>query len=412
MPHRWFDAHLDLAYLAVRGRDMTCAMSELAPDRVGPHGPAAVTLPDLRAAHVDFALGTIFTEPVSRPDTGSGAAGDTTGAPLTAEQYAAGDVEQAHRRGRAQLEAYLTWRDAGLVSLNLRDALVAPEGVGEVRGGMGVAEVVPPTIESRVLRAARSSPLMLGILIENADVVREPAELEWWSQRGVVAIGLAWAKPSRYAMGNGAPPDSRAGLTDLGRAMVREMDRLDIAHDASHLCDRALDELLELATGTVMASHSNCRALLDRAGSAPNQRHLTDRHIRAIIARGGVIGLNLFSPFLIAPGSSRSGASDTRDTRDARATLEEAADHVLRICELAGNASHVGLGSDMDGGFSAQRLPMGMSSPKHLKLLADTLTKRGMNAADLERFAWKNWAELFAGERKIHHRGTEDTERK
>lgn len=387
---------------------MTCAVSELAEGRVGPHAPAAVTLPDLRGAHVDFALGTIFTEPVSRPESGSGAAGDTGGVLLTAEQYAAGDVEQAHRRGRAQLEAYLTWRDAGLVSLNLRDALVAPEGVGEVRGGMGVAEVVPPSIESRVLRAAKSSPLTLGILIENADVVREPAELEWWSRRGVVAIGLAWAKPSRYAMGNGAPPDSRAGLTDLGRAMVREMDRLDIAHDASHLCDRALDELLELATGTVMASHSNCRALLDRAGSAPNQRHLTDRHIRAIIARGGVIGLNLFSPFLIAPGSSRGGA----DARDARATLEEAADHVLRICELAGNASHVGLGSDMDGGFSAQRLPMGMSGPRHLKLLADTLTKRGMNAADLERFAWKNWAELFAGERKIHHRGTEDTERK
>jgi membrane dipeptidase len=406
MPLRWFDAHLDLAYLAVRGRDMTCAVSELAEGRVGPHGPAAVTLPDLRAAHVGLALGTIFTEPVSRPEIGSGVAGDTGGASLTAEQYAAGDVEQAHRRGRAQLEAYLTWRDAGLVSLNLRDALVAPEGVGEVRGGMGVAEVVPPTIESRVLRAAKSSPLTLGILIENADVVREPAELEWWSQRGVVAIGLAWAKPSRYAMGNGAPPESRAGLTDLGRAMVREMDRLDIAHDASHLCDRALDDLLELATGRVMASHSNCRALLDRAGSVPNQRHLTDRHIRAIIARGGVIGLNLFSPFLIAPGSSRGSGGD------ARATLEEAADHVLRICELAGDASHVGLGSDMDGGFSAQRLPMGMSGPKHLRLLADTLTKRGMNAADLECFAWKNWAEFFAGERKIHHRGTEDTERK
>ncbi len=390
MPQRWFDAHLDLAYLAVRGRDMVRAASDLPPERVGPHAPAAVTLPELRTAHVDLALGTIFTEPVKQADTVEAVLLAT----LTAEQYSTGDVEQAHRRGRAQLEAYLTWRDAGLVSLNLRSALVAPEGVGEVRGGMGVAEVVPPSIESRVLRAAKSSPLTLGILIENADVVREPAELAWWAERGVVAVGLAWAKPSRYAMGNGAAPESRAGLTDLGREMVREMDRLGIAHDASHLCDRALDELLELATGTVMASHSNCRALLDRAGAPPNQRHLTDRHIRAIIARGGVVGLNLFSPFLIAPGSSRSGAGE------ARATLEEAADHVLRICELAGNASHVGLGSDMDGGFSAQRLPLGMSGPKHLKLLADTLTKRGMTQADLESFAWKNWSELFARERK------------
>jgi membrane dipeptidase len=392
MPHRWFDAHLDLAYLAVRGRDMACAASDLPPGREGPHAPAAVTLPDLRAAGVAFALGTIFTEPVEREASDP----ESAGAVLTAEQYAAGDVEQAHRRGRAQLEAYLTWRDAGLISLGLRDALVAQAGVGEVRGGMGVAEVVPPSIESRVLRAARAAPLTIGILIENADVIREPDELGWWNQRGVVAIGLAWAKPSRYAMGNGAPPEAAQGLTDLGIQLVREMDRLGIIHDASHLCDRALDELLERSAAMVIASHSNCRALLDRAGTPPNQRHLTDRHIRAIIARDGVVGLNLFSPFLVAPG--RVGVR-TQDAAPPRATLDEAADHVLRICELAGNARHVGLGSDMDGGFSAARLPQGVQGPKHLRLLAETLAKRGMPAADIEAFAWKNWSELFAGER-------------
>lgn len=139
MPTCWFDAHLDLAYLAVRGRDMLAPLAELREPTEGPDPPAAVTLPSLREGGVRFALATIFTEVVENGE-GDPAEG------LTAEQYLAGDADAAHRRGRAQLEVYLTWHDRGMVAIDLPGALRATEGVGEVRGGMGVAEVVPPSI--------------------------------------------------------------------------------------------------------------------------------------------------------------------------------------------------------------------------------------------------------------------------
>src|SRR5689334_12521266 len=115
----WFDAHLDLAYLAVNARDM---LGPLSPSS-GPHPPAAVTLPAMRGGGVRFALATIFTE--------AGGTGP--------EGYPAGNVERAAAVGRAQLEVYLTWRDRGEIALDLRKALRRDPAVGQIRGGMGVA---------------------------------------------------------------------------------------------------------------------------------------------------------------------------------------------------------------------------------------------------------------------------------
>lgn len=375
MTKLWFDAHLDLAYLAVRGRDMLVPLADL--KNQDPDPPAAVTLPALRDGGVRLALATIFTEPVDDP-----------AATLQPEQYRAEDVEGAHRRGRAQLEVYLTWRDRGLISMNLRERLTADPNVGEVRGGMGVSEVEPPTIASRVAAALRDGPLHIGVLMENADPIRSPDELAWWVEHGVVAIGLAWARPSRYASGNATPLETRVGLTDLGREMVAEMDRLGVTHDVSHLSDRALEDLFIASSRPVIASHSNCRALIDRPGGPANQRHLTDSAIREIVRRGGVIGLNLYSSFLIR------GAA-----RDRRASIDEAVSHVERVCELAGSRRFVGLGSDMDGGFSAQRLPAGVDTPRGLHLLREELHRRGWSDEEIEDFAWRNWARFFAGEK-------------
>jgi membrane dipeptidase len=133
-----------------------------------------------------------------------------------------------------------------------------------------------------------------------------------------------------------------------------------------------------------MASHSNCRALVDSPGQPPNQRHLTDAMIRAIAARGGVIGLNLYSPFLIRGGS-----------RERRATVAEAVDHVEHVCAVVGNRACVGLGSDMDGGFSASKLPEGLDLPRDLTKLAEELNRRGWSDADIEGFAWGNWARFW-----------------
>lgn len=355
---------------------MTLPLGGLREHNEGPDPPAAVTLPSLKDGGVRFALGTIFTEAVDETPEGG----------LTAEQYVAGDVEGAYRRGRAQFEVYLTWAEKQLVSIDLPAALRVDPGVGEVRGGMGVSEVVPASIDSLASRLAGSGGLHLGILVENADPIRSPEDLEWWVRRGVCAIGLSWARPSRYAMGNATPPQEREGLKPAGRDMVKEMDRLGVLHDASHLSDRSLDDLFEATDRCVIASHSNCRALIARDGEGGNpQRHLTDRAIREIARRGGVIGLNLLSSFLLK-GSPK----------DRRATLDDAVAHVERICELTGSDQHVGLGSDMDGGFGADRLPLGVEKPLDLRRLSDALLRKGWTSKHVEHFAWRNFARVLA----------------
>lgn len=361
----WFDAHLDLAYLAVSGRDLR---SELNPE-AGPHPPAAVTLPSLAAGGVRMAMATIFTEP------------DGTGP----EGYAPGDAERAARVGRAQLEVYLDWRERGLVMIDLPGALRVAPGTGQMRGGMGVAELVPPPVAQRLAAAERVSgargrnPLHIGILIENADPIRSPDELGWWKERGVIAIGLAWAKSSRYAGGN----STQEGVSGQGRELVAEMDRLGIVHDFSHLSDRAFGDLCAATDKRIVASHSNCRSLL---GNPENQRHLTDEQIREIRRRGGIIGLNLYSRFLNAM-LAESG----------RASLADAVAHIDRVCDLCGDRLHVGLGSDMDGGFSAARLPRGIDRPADLALLAEALRERGWSETEVDDFAFGNWARFWAG---------------
>jgi len=356
----WFDAHLDLAYLAVNGRDMLAPLDRDA----GPVTPATITLSSLAEGRVRAALATVFTEP-GADDQGS---------------YPAGDAERAHLAGRAQLEAYLTWQDAGAIAIDLPQLLRRDPHVGEVRGGMGVSETRPPSLQSLLARAPRRAPLHVGILIENADPVRDPEELPWWVDRGVVAIGLTWSKPSRYSCGNlSTPTDEDTGLTDPGREMVLAMDALGIVHDTAHLSDRAMDELLERTDRPVFNSHSNCRAVHDD----PYKRNLRDESIDEIVRRGGVIGLNLCRHFL-APVEG-----------DERPTVDQAIAHVEHICERAGHRRAVGLGSDMDGGFGAGGLPRGIEQPRDLTLLLDALSSRGWGDDDLAGFAHANLARFF-----------------
>lgn len=361
-----FDAHLDLACLAVNGRDMHARPE----DAGGPWLPAGVTLPSLREGNVVCALGTIFTEAVPEGETSTDACA-----------YPMGDAEAAYRKGRAQLEVYMTWADKGAARLDMRKALRVDPHLGTVRAGMGVAESLPDDPVARLARAYQRSkdpsPIALGILVENADPIRFPDDLAWWVERGVVAIGLTWARPSRYSGGNMNP---ELGLTDLGRAMIGAMDAQGVTHDLSHLSQRATDELLERTDATVIASHSNCRAIVDPSGK--NERHLTDETIVEIGRRGGVIGVNLFGIFL-------------RPKDQGRATIGDVVAHIERMCDLMGRRDGVGLGSDMDGGLTANDLPEGIARPRDIHKVLDALRERGWSQREIEGFAYRNWASFF-----------------
>jgi membrane dipeptidase len=192
----------------------------------------------------------------------------------------------------------------------------------------------------------------------------------------VVAIGLAWALGSRYAGGN----SQKSGLTDEGRDVVRAIDDAGVIHDLSHLSDAAMDELLEMSGGRVIASHSNARALL----GGTNQRHLRDETIAEIARRGGVIGVNLYAPFL-DPGFDKS---------KKRPPLRNALDHALHIASIAGK-DKVCLGTDMDGGFAATDLPEGINEPSDLHTLLAMLRDEGWSEAEVAGFAGGNWARVL-----------------
>jgi membrane dipeptidase len=323
---RFFDGHLDLACLAVNGRDLT--RDEPDPP---PWPPGCVTFPALRRAGVVGFMGTLFTEAGGQDRVG----------------YPPGDAQAAHAVGVVQLDLYRRWHEQGLIDLD---------------GSTGRLDPARP----RCI-----------LLMEGADPIRSPDELDWWTERGVRAIGLAWARGSRYAGGN-ATPDR--GLTPQGRDLLRRMAERGIVLDISHLSPRALDEALALGThgpGMIVASHSNCRSCL----SGVEERHLSDAVIRHLGAVGGIVGLNLYAPFLradLTPGE--------------RPSLDDALRHIERIVTLMGHARGVGLGTDLDGGFSRLQLPADIHGPEDLPRLTDALRARGWNASDIDAFAWRNWA--------------------
>ncbi|MCC5823064.1 MAG: dipeptidase [Phycisphaerales bacterium] len=342
---RWFDAHLDLAYLAETGRDLHAEPS----DARGRHQPVAVTLPAMRAAGVGVCLGTIFTEPVDPDDP------ERETGPFA---YADADPLGAWKAGMRQLKLYHAWRDAGLIQLM------------PARGNKP---------------APSDAPLRLGVLMEGADPIEHPEQLDEWADAGVIAIGLTWARRSRYAGGNATPMDDPAiGLSSLARELIPRIDSRGVVHDLSHLSQKATDELLAMTDAPVIASHSNARALMGGRDHPKTQRHLADETIRAIASRGGVIGVNLLSDFL---------HPDIK--RGQRASIADVVRHADHIAEIAGSRRHVGLGSDADGGFGADRLPVGIDGLGDLDRVSEALRDAGWSDAEVTGFMHGNWMSFW-----------------
>lgn len=344
-----FDAHLDLAYLAELGRDMTAPLEPAS----GPHPPAAVTLPELAGAGVRACLGTIFLEATASPKPGD--------EPVC---YPPGDAREAYFKGVSQLNRYHLWRRMGLVEF-----FGDPEKKEEKQGPLAHA------------RGSFGGPVRLGILMEGADPILEPHHLSFWAGRGVVAVSLSWAVESRYAGGNA----TGVGLSDLGRRLLDEMARLNIALDLSHLSQRGVYDALDRADVRVCATHSNCRALLGEKNNPAWQRHVDDDTIRTVAARGGVIGLNMYKPFVEWPLAE-----------GARPSVARAVDHIDYVCQLTGSAAHSGIGSDLDGGFGARGLPAGIERAADLRLVFEELALRGYSEADIRAIAFGNWARFFS----------------
>jgi membrane dipeptidase len=162
------------------------------------------------------------------------------------------------------------------------------------------------------------------------------------------------------------------------------MDKVGMLLDVTHLADQSFWEALEIFQGPVLASHHNCRALV------PGDRQLADEQIKALIARGAVIGA-AFDAWMLTPGWVIGV------TQPDKCTFENVVDHIDHICQLAGNAKHCGMGTDLDGGFGKEQTPNDLDTIADLYKVAEILARRGYSQSDIDGIMYQNWVRFFEG---------------
>jgi membrane dipeptidase len=327
-------------------------------------GLCSVGLPDLICGHVGVVFGTIFIEPARR------ALGDS---PISYR-----DEKEAHRHGMTQLEFYHRWADQEPHVRVIQTRTDLDEVLRSWRLAMNDSGDVEFHLQAL---ASPSAQHQVGIvpLMEGADPVLEPKELERWAEHGLRIVGPAWTG-TRYAGGTNEP----GGFTKLGRELLDMVASLGLILDVSHLAQKALFEALEHfegGPGHLIATHSNPQRIV------PTDRHLPDRAIEQIAARRGVIGIVLFNRFL------------KRDWGTGSKKEEVTLDHVVRaidyVCQVTGSADYVGIGSDFDGGFGSEAAPKELDSSRDLYKVGDELARRGFDVADVEKIMGGNWLRIL-----------------
>jgi membrane dipeptidase len=342
------DAHLDFAYNAVAlGRDLEQPIADLRARerRHPPHDPragiATVSLPALVDGRVAVIGGSLYAAPWSKSH------------PEPVPTYRT--PEEAHQLAVEQIDYYRRLSDER-------------EDVRILHNDRELDEV---------LTSWETEHPRVGIfpVMEGADPIRSPDELAWWVERGLRGIGLSWSAGTRYAGGNARP----GGLTDEGHDLLDAMADFHLLLDLSHLWVDAAFEALNRYPGPVVATHANPRAFVD------SPRMLSDDLILALAERGGVIGIIAFNRML--DPAWRYG-----EPRLPLARMAQAIDH---ICQITGDASFVGIGSDLDGGFGLRSTPAELDSIADLHKLSGALAERGYGARDIEQIMSGNWLRVM-----------------
>jgi len=346
------DSHEDLAWnMLTFGRDYTLSAAETRQREQGGltplhNGDTLLGWPEYQTGRVAVVFSTLFNAPARRRLGEWDALCYTT-------------FDEAHSLYRAQLEAY--HRLAG----------EHPDMFRLVQTRSDLQAV----LEHWQRTDTDEHPVGLVVLMENAEGVRHPAELEEWWEGGVRIIGPAWAG-TRYCGGTREP----GPLTADGHALLKRMAEIGFVLDLSHMDAQAALQALDSYPRQVIASHGNALALLP--GSDSN-RHLPDDVLRRLIERGGVIGLVPLNAFLKA-GWHKS------DGREA-VSVDLLVAQIDYICQMAGDARHAGLGSDFDGGFGLQSVPSELDSIAGLQILAPRLTQKGYTEANIAAIFSQNW---------------------
>jgi len=219
-------------------------------------------------------------------------------------------------------------------------------------------------------------PVGYILSLEGADSIVSFQHLERAYEYGLRAVGPAHYGPGRYANGTNATGQ----MNSDGLALLKEMERLNIILDATHLCDDAFWQAMDHFHGHVWASHNNCRAFVD------HNRQYSDEQIKVLIERGAVIG-GAFDAWMLVPGWVR-GQSTPQNTH---CDLNKVVDNIDHICQLAGNSLHVGIGSDLDGAFGREQCPYDLETIADLQKIPALFKQRGYSDEDVNNLMHDNW---------------------
>jgi len=343
------DAHLDLSMNALEwNRDLRRPVAEINKRETGltdkpDRAKATVSLPELREGNIGMVVATQIGRYVA-PDN-----------PLPGWH----SPGQAWAQTQGQVAWYKAMEDDGeMVQIN--DLVSLEKHVQLWNDG----------------QSTEKKPVGYVLSLEGADSIVTVGHLERAYNYGLRAIGPAHYGPGRYANGT----DATGHMGTKGYELLKDMERLNIILDATHLCDDAFWDALGHFNGHVWASHNLCRALVN------HNRQYSDEMIKALIQRGAVIGAAL-DAWMMVPGWVRGVSTP----KGMNCNLEVMVDHIDHICQLAGNALHVGMGTDLDGAFGREQCPYDLETIADLQKVPALLKKRGYSDTDIENMMHGNW---------------------
>ena len=343
------DAHLDLSMNALEwNRDLTQPVSAINQREIGlsdkpDRRNATVSLPELRKGNIGLVVATQIARFVAADNSLPGWH----------------SPHQAWAQTQGQMAWYKAMEDAGeMVQIN---NLATLENHLKLWGNN----------EPNNLK-----PVGYMMSLEGADSLVTVEYLERAYNSGLRAVGPAHYGPGRYAQGT----DSTGPLTPDGHKLLKEMERLNVILDATHLCDDSFWDALHHFNGHVWASHNNCRALVK------HNRQFNDEQIKALIGRDAVIGAAL-DAWMMVPNWVRGKSTP----EGMNCNLEVMIDHIDHICQIAGNTLHVGMGSDLDGAFGREQCPYDLETIADLQKATQLLANRGYSTQDIENMIHGNW---------------------
>lgn len=346
-----FDSHLDISMNAMEwNRDQRWSVEQIRESEEGmtdkpDRGRNTVSFPALREGKVGLVVATQIARVVKR------------GSPIPGWY----SQEQAWAHTQGQLQWYRSMEEAGEMkqitnTLTLAESLALWENPSE------------------------DTPICYFLSLEGADSIISMKHLETAYADGLRAIGPAHYGPGVYANGT----DSAGRLNSKGVELLHTMDELDMILDMTHLNDDAFWHALEIYKGSIWASHNNCRAFVN------HNRQFSDEMIKALIDRKAVIGIAL-DAWMMVPDWVRGESDPVK----RNVTLDIMVDNIDRICQLAGNSLHAGIGSDLDGGYGTEQCPHDLDSIADLQKLPGLLEARGYSSEDIENIMQGNFVRFL-----------------